>query len=658
MTQQKAASLTSSLFAHKGKASPASLLISELQQDDAEAVRPAIIVGVGNGKGAFGTGNKIPVSELSGATARKKAAAPEVDLPLLAFVEAQIAANPVGGEAEETDATAAADSTAPSAKQLRPAASLLDSGLQPASGKNGEIGVSAAEATGLAEPEELSPIEAELVVESDAGEAIVSETVSGDANVAAIVDAPEDEGAPEEMAQGHVSPEAKAEPVIVEAQADDGPARRSADEPEDEAEAVTTESVIVPPVNLAETGDAEITESEKPDDESPMPAAETKATPGATIPATLALRNAAALNTVRSLPDVDVAPPPVPTKGSLPWRSAAVIALGAMLGLAGYLTFSGKPAEVPAELATPAVEATTPEKTTGSATEASPEAKAAEPAPEQAGTAAKQTATEAAAPVAPEPEPSFDVIRIEPNGQSIIAGRAEPLSEWILLNNGKPIASIQADAYGEWVVLPDASLVPGANAFSLVPKNERGKIAIPAPSAPEEAEPAPEVEAPLSPRSDAGSDELDDIGAVEGQAEVALPKPRPSLRGAALSPLPRQTFRVVSDGVYEVQVASVRQSADAERELGRLAAAFPTSLGELDLRVQEASVEGAGTFFRVRSGAVEDLGVAREICRLLEARNQGCLVVRRMPTPVAPPREATQDALPTRSPVQQQAERP
>jgi len=654
MTREKAASLTSSLFAHKGKASPASLLISELQQDDAEAVRPAIIVGVGNGKGAFGTGNKIQVSELSGATARKKAAAPEVELPLLAFVEAQIAANPVGGEAEETDATAPADTTAPSARELRPAASLLDRGLQPASGKNGEIEVSAAEATGLAEPEESSPIEAEIVVESDAGEAI--ETVSGDANVAAIVDAPEDEGGPEEVAPGHVSPEAKAEPVVVEAQADDDPARRSADDSEDEAEAVTTEPVIVPPVDLAETGEAEITESEKPDDEPSMPASEAKATPGATIPATLALRNAAALNTVGSLPDVDV--PPVPTKGSLPWRSAAVIALGAMIGLAGYLTFSGKPAEVPAELATPAVEATTPEKTTGTVTEASPAAKAVGPAPEQAGTAAKPTATDAAAPVALEPEPSFDVIRIEPNGQSIIAGRAEPLSEWILLNNGKPIASIKADAYGEWVVLPDASLVPGANAFSLVPKNERGKVAIPAPSAPEEAAPAPEVEAPLSPRSDAGSDGLDDIGAVEGQAEVALPKPRPNLRGAALSPLPPQTFRVVSDGIYEVQVASVRQSADAERELGRLAAAFPTFLGELDLRVQEASVEGAGTFYRVRSGAVADLGVAREICRLLEARNQGCLVVRRTPTPAAPPREATQDAEPTRSPVQQQAERP
>src|SRR3546814_7694033 len=84
------------------------------------------------------------------------------------------------------------------------------------------------------------------------------------------------------------------------------------------------------------------------------------------------------------------------------------------------------------------------------------------------------------------PEPSFDIIRIEPDGQSIIAGRAAPGSEWILLNNGSPIAALRADANGEWVVLPDSALVPGANDFSLVPKTERGRVVLPAPARSEE----------------------------------------------------------------------------------------------------------------------------------------------------------------------------
>src|SRR3546814_15752324 len=53
------------------------------------------------------------------------------------------------------------------------------------------------------------------------------------------------------------------------------------------------------------------------------------------------------------------------------------------------------------------------------------------------------------------PEPSFDIIRIEPDGQSIIAGRAAPGSEWILLTNGSPLAALRADANGQWVVLPE-----------------------------------------------------------------------------------------------------------------------------------------------------------------------------------------------------------
>ncbi|MEQ9609521.1 MAG: SPOR domain-containing protein, partial [Kiloniellaceae bacterium] len=262
------------------------------------------------------------------------------------------------------------------------------------------------------------------------------------------------------------------------------------------------------------------------------------------------------------------------------------------------------------------------------------------------------------------PEPSFDIIRIEPDGQSIIAGRAQPHSAWILLNNGSPIATVQADANGEWVVLPDASLVPGANAFSLVPKTERGKVAIPAPVS--------SSSSGTSPDSAPGAQQRPSEAAVpqgaplpgESGPDVALPKPKPEAAIPAATPaVPTAAFRVSPDGVYEVQVASVREVADAERERGRLAASFPMLLGALDLRVQEASVEGAGTFFRVRSGAIADLGVARELCRQLEAAGQGCLVVRRTAVPEAPnveavAKQATEPAADGGSAAQQQAERP
>ena len=237
--------------------------------------------------------------------------------------------------------------------------------------------------------------------------------------------------------------------------------------------------------------------------------------------------------------------------------------------------------------------------------------------------------TEVAVPAVALPEPSFDIIRIEPDGQSIIAGRAAPFSEWILLNNDNPIASIKADANGEWVVLPDASLVPGANAFSLVPKAKRSSVAIPAPAQAAPEEPVAEPEASIAPRSDAGAQTGSD--AVAGASRFALPKPKPSVPASESA----AGYRVSADGNYQVQVASVRRSADAERELRRLTAAYPRLLGRLELEVQEASVGGAGTFFRIRSGAMADIGEAREVCRRLETEGQGCLVVRRSSAPPA-----------------------
>ncbi|HMA13569.1 MAG TPA: SPOR domain-containing protein, partial [Kiloniellaceae bacterium] len=63
-----------------------------------------------------------------------------------------------------------------------------------------------------------------------------------------------------------------------------------------------------------------------------------------------------------------------------------------------------------------------------------------------------------------------------------------------------------------------------------------------------------------------------------------------------------------------------------------------------------------GVFYRVRSGAIDDLGVARELCRRLETAGQGCLVVRRPEAPA----ETVADELPDAATAvrQQAAERP
>ncbi len=73
-----------------------------------------------------------------------------------------------------------------------------------------------------------------------------------------------------------------------------------------------------------------------------------------------------------------------------------------------------------------------------------------------------------AAPDAGTPvRPSFDIVRVAPDGSAVIAGRAEPNAEVALLDDGREIAHGRADPSGQFVVLPDKALPAGGQQLSL-----------------------------------------------------------------------------------------------------------------------------------------------------------------------------------------------
>lgn len=79
-----------------------------------------------------------------------------------------------------------------------------------------------------------------------------------------------------------------------------------------------------------------------------------------------------------------------------------------------------------------------------------------------------------AAPQAPAPvRPSFDVVRVEPNGDAVIAGRAAPGAKVTLMISGKPGAQALADNEGQFVMLPQA-LPPGAHDLALRSEGPKG----------------------------------------------------------------------------------------------------------------------------------------------------------------------------------------
>ena len=64
-------------------------------------------------------------------------------------------------------------------------------------------------------------------------------------------------------------------------------------------------------------------------------------------------------------------------------------------------------------------------------------------------------------------KPSFDVVRVDPDGDAVMAGRALPGSTVIILDNGQPIGKVIADGRGEWVFVPTKPLLPGSRQLTL-----------------------------------------------------------------------------------------------------------------------------------------------------------------------------------------------
>lgn len=62
--------------------------------------------------------------------------------------------------------------------------------------------------------------------------------------------------------------------------------------------------------------------------------------------------------------------------------------------------------------------------------------------------------------------PSFDIVRVEPSGEILVAGRSEPGQEVELLNKGQPVGKVKADQNGQFVIIPK-SLEPGAHQLQL-----------------------------------------------------------------------------------------------------------------------------------------------------------------------------------------------
>ena len=67
-------------------------------------------------------------------------------------------------------------------------------------------------------------------------------------------------------------------------------------------------------------------------------------------------------------------------------------------------------------------------------------------------------------------KPSFDIVRVSPQGSTVLAGRAAPGADVVVHQGTQEVGRTKADANGDWVMLPSAPLAPGARELTLSEK--------------------------------------------------------------------------------------------------------------------------------------------------------------------------------------------
>lgn len=71
-------------------------------------------------------------------------------------------------------------------------------------------------------------------------------------------------------------------------------------------------------------------------------------------------------------------------------------------------------------------------------------------------------------------EPTFDVVRIDAGGDTVIAGRAKPGARVTIIDGNTELGQVTADGRGEWVFLPPGPLPPGSRELKLKAVNPDG----------------------------------------------------------------------------------------------------------------------------------------------------------------------------------------
>ncbi|MEO9903223.1 LysM peptidoglycan-binding domain-containing protein [Nisaea sp.] len=134
-------------------------------------------------------------------------------------------------------------------------------------------------------------------------------------------------------------------------------------------------------------------------------------------------------------------------------------------------------------------------------------------------------------------EPSFDVVRVDPEGNTVIAGKAKPNANVRIMDGERKIGEVQADEKGDWVFLPEQKLPSGSSVLTLesdtgtdtdIPTKSENAVVVVIPETGKDiaGQEAKETQKPLAmvvPRDQASSVPTKILQAPAPKAEAASP---------------------------------------------------------------------------------------------------------------------------------------
>jgi cell division septation protein DedD len=258
-----------------------------------------------------------------------------------------------------------------------------------------------------------------------------------------------------------------------------------------------------------------------------------------------------------------------------------------------------------------------------------------------------------------ERDPIIDFIRLDPAGKAVVAGRASPGTELVILDNGAQLGRAMADIYGLWTFISDAPLPSGRHEIALALESQ-GRLTIlpragPAVASPEPqrpAEPAEEIgievaagpaatlaeaqppsepaEAATAAQSPAEMPEESTAAAaasaIDAPAIDAPPQPAPKPARAAA---PQVAAATPAAGSFAVQFISLSTPNAAQRAQGDLEKRFPDLLAGLEMFIDRTTLSDNRVVYRVRTGPFGSRADAQAACARFKTRGQDCLVARR-----------------------------